>query len=270
MDIGGFLGGRFSGITGEVLTINPRRVREGDRKAGGFVDDRREVGEEDGPEAARPNLGEAIRRARAENAERSQAVAEGREAELARLELVEDALRPVVDQAPAGVDLFDLGISMGARPRLFVDMIAFIEMSRDQRAYRFFQDTRNGRVLIAESRNVDRIVAAVTNYVARRLVERERALAADTREIRSESPPSASKTEKQPIGNPSASKRSLRPPPSPPVRRRRLSRIGDAFGFLLMTLGSILLICLAAAAGYAAWVYALREQWTLVRTFLGL
>ena len=55
-------------------------------------------------------------------------------------------------------------------------MIAFVDMAHDKRTYRFFQDTRHGRLLIAESQSLDTIVAAVADYVARRLVERERAL----------------------------------------------------------------------------------------------
>ena len=82
-------------------------------------------------------------------------------------------------QAPPGVDLFDLTLARGDRPRVFLDMIAFVEMARDRRTYRFFQDTLHGRVLIAESQKIETIVAACTNYVARRLVERERALAAE-------------------------------------------------------------------------------------------
>ena len=77
--------------------------------------------------------------------------------------------------------MFDVGIAHGERPRLFLDMISFVDLGHDRRTYRFFQDTRHGRVLIAESANLDRIVAATTNYIARRLVEREQALAADWR-----------------------------------------------------------------------------------------
>ena len=121
------------------------------------------------PQAAKPDLAAAVRRARAENAERAQAIAELREIEMGRLALLETELKPVVRQAPPGVDLFDLTLSPGERPRLFIDMVAFVEMGRDRRSYRFFQDTLHGRVLIAESQRIDRIAAAVTNYVARRL-----------------------------------------------------------------------------------------------------
>jgi hypothetical protein len=51
-------------------------------------------------------------------------------------------------------------------------------MGRDKRIYRFVQDTRFGRIVIAESHDVAAMVDAVTDYVARRLIEREHALVA--------------------------------------------------------------------------------------------
>ena len=51
-------------------------------------------------------------------------------------------------------------------------------MGRDKRQYRFVQDTRFGRIVIAESHDVAKIVDAVTDYIARRMIEREHALVA--------------------------------------------------------------------------------------------
>jgi hypothetical protein len=48
-------------------------------------------------------------------------------------------------------------------------------MGRDKRIYRFLQDTRYGRKVLAESVNIPEIVEAVTAYIALRLVKRERA-----------------------------------------------------------------------------------------------
>ena len=138
--------------------------------------------------APQPDLAAAIRQARVENAERGEAIADLREIEMGRLALLESALKPVVGQAPPGVDMFDLALARGDHPRLFVDMIAFVDMAHDRRTYRFHQDTRNGRVLIAESQSVDAIAAAVANYVARRLIERERALASDWRDAQAPQP----------------------------------------------------------------------------------
>jgi len=53
-----------------------------------------------------------------------------------------------------------------------------VMMGRDKRIYRFVQDTRFGRTVIAESHEVAKIVEAVTDYVARRMIEREHALVA--------------------------------------------------------------------------------------------
>jgi hypothetical protein len=128
---------------------------------------------------APPSLTAALRRARIESVERSDVLAELRGAEMARLEILSDALKPVLEQIPEGVDLFDQGIVSGEQPRLFIDMIGFVEMGRDRRQYRFSQDTRHGRVLILESERIDVMLDAITTYIARRLVEREKALASD-------------------------------------------------------------------------------------------
>lgn len=121
----------------------------------------------------------ALRRARIESAERSAAASDLRNAEIARLEILQDELRPVLSQVPRDCDLFDVGVSPGERPRLFIDQIGFIEMDRDRRAYRFLQDTRHGRIAIVETESVDAVVDAVTAYIAHRLIERESALAVD-------------------------------------------------------------------------------------------
>ena len=49
---------------------------------------------------------------------------------------------------------------------------------RELAIYRFVQDTRFGRIVLAESHDVAVIVDAVTDYVARRMIEREHALVA--------------------------------------------------------------------------------------------
>jgi hypothetical protein len=130
------------------------------------------------PEAPQP-LKQAVREARIEAAERSAVVVDLRDAEVARLELLNEALDPVFADIPADVDLFDRGLSKGDVPRLWIDVIAHVEMGHDKRQYRFVQDTRYGRTVLAESYEAPALVAAVTRYVARRLIERERALADD-------------------------------------------------------------------------------------------
>jgi hypothetical protein len=62
---------------------------------------------------------------------------------------------------------------------LVFDVLGFVELDRDKRTYRFFQDTRHGRRLLAETESLDGITQAITDYVAHRIVEREKALASD-------------------------------------------------------------------------------------------
>jgi hypothetical protein len=111
-------------------------------------------------------LRDALRKARVDQAERTAVVVDLHDAEVARLELLDEALESLFQEIPKEVDLFDRGISRGETPRLWIDSIAHVAMGRDKRMYRFLQDTRYGRR-----------VEAVTKYLAQRLIERERALA---------------------------------------------------------------------------------------------
>ena len=127
-----------------------------------------------------PRLKDAVRQARIELAERTAVVVDLRNAEIARLELLDEALGPVFADIPPEVELFDRGVVPGDPPRLWIDMIAHVVMGRDKRSYRLLQDTRYGRRVLAESGDIGEMAAAVTQYVARRLVERERVLAGDS------------------------------------------------------------------------------------------
>ena len=131
-------------------------------------------------------LTQAIRQLRIDVAERSDVVVELRDAELARLELLDEALDPLFGEIPPEVDIFDRGLSQGEPPRLWIDMVAHVVMGRDKRQYRFVQDTRFGRKVLAESTAIEEIVDAVTRYVATRLIERDKALAFDAAPIEDE------------------------------------------------------------------------------------
>jgi hypothetical protein len=147
-------------------------------------------------EERRPSpLKEAVRAARIEAAERSAVVVELRDAEAARLEILNEALDPVFSDIPAEhADLFDRGLSQGSVPRLWIDMVAHVAMGRDKRTYRFLNDTAYGRRVLAESTETAPIVDAVTRYVARRLIAREQALvsSADVTQRQPETPVSPS------------------------------------------------------------------------------
>jgi hypothetical protein len=185
------------------------------------------------------DLTSALRRARIENAERSDVIAELRGAEVARLGMLQEQLAPVLAQVPADCDLFDVALVPSEHARLFIDMLGFIEMGRDRRLYRFLQDTRHGRVTLCETEQLDKMVEAVTNYIAQRLIERERALAADAG-VR------ATPREDAPV----IRLEQAAPAPPPPRPRRFLARL---FIFLVDLLGMAVLFALIAAAAWYAY-----------------
>ena len=144
-----------------------------------------------------------------------------RDAELARLELLNEALDPLFAEIPPEVDLFDRGISRGDTPRLWINSVAHVAMGRDKRTYRFLHDTRIGRRVLAESHDIPDIVRAVTDYIARRLIERQRAFDEDPDYVNRVAPKAAARE----------------------YRRRRLRTFGVlALGFLI---GVVTLIVVA-------------------------
>src|SRR5690349_20667697 len=127
-------------------------------------------------ESRRLRLRDALRQARIDAADRTGVVVDLRDAEVARLEILNEALDSLFAEIPDHIDIFDRGISQGDTPRLWIDVVAHIVMGRDKRTYRFVQDTRYGRIVLSESLDVAATVDAVTDYVARRIVEREQAI----------------------------------------------------------------------------------------------
>lgn len=121
-------------------------------------------------------LKDALRKARIDSAERTGVVVDLHDTDVARLELLNEALDALFAEIPAEVDLFDRGISRGETPRLWLDAVAHIGLGRDKRIYRFVQDTRFGRKVLAESTNIPEMAEAVAKYLAQRMIERERAL----------------------------------------------------------------------------------------------
>lgn len=121
-------------------------------------------------------LTDAIREVKNAVADRSDVVVEMREAERMRLELLAQELEPVFGEVPKDDQSFDLAISSGMQPRLWIDATAHVAMGRDKRIYRFVRDTRLGRVVLAESHEMKPVADQVTRYIAERMVERERLL----------------------------------------------------------------------------------------------
>jgi hypothetical protein len=100
----------------------------------------------------------------------------------------------------------------------------------------------------------------MTNYIARRLVEREQALATDWRGR--EATPSSSKA--PPPGPRTAAKAGGAAEGKAVVAKKRgwLAAAGDLFGFLLLTLGAITFIALVAASAFTVWDTWGRAFWS--------
>lgn len=122
-------------------------------------------------------LANAVRQAKIAAADRGDSIVDVKEAELARLELLAVELQPVFDAVPDDVESWDFTISSGMQPRLWLDVTAFVMMGADRRTYKFVRESRQGRVVIAQSPDMKPISDSVTAYIADRLVEREQLLA---------------------------------------------------------------------------------------------
>ncbi|WP_022710927.1 hypothetical protein, partial [Pseudochrobactrum sp. AO18b] len=116
----------------------------------------------------------AIRQAKTAQADRLDSITDIRETDIARLELLLQDLQPVFDAVPAADEQWDFCLNKGMQPRLWLDASAFVMIARDRRSYRFVRDTRLGRIILADNKDIKVISEAVTRYIASRILERER------------------------------------------------------------------------------------------------
>ncbi|UUP16390.1 hypothetical protein [Nitratireductor thuwali] len=124
-------------------------------------------------------LSSVIRDMKNAAADREDVVVEMREASHTRLELLAQELQPVFADVPKDDPRFDLVISNGEQPRLWIDAVAHVVMGRDRRTYRFLCDTRLGRQVLAESADMKPVADQITRYIAERMVERQRRIEGD-------------------------------------------------------------------------------------------
>lgn len=163
-------------------------------------------GSRSGEEKSSRSLKSALSKARLVQAERNDAVADLRAAEKARLDMLADEVAPVFNEIPNGYD-FEGVVSAGTRPRLWVDMLSFVAMAEDKRTYRFMKDTRLGRELIFESEDMSQVADQITEYLAHRVIERDRALdeldskrekiTSDKKSLKNKTPVAAKKPKKR-------------------------------------------------------------------------
>lgn len=136
------------------------------------------------PINAERRLADIIRKVKIAAAERDEVVIDMKDADRARLELLAEALRPVIEDVPTEADQFDFALSNGLQPRFWIDAVAHVHMGRDRRTYRFVRDTRLGRVVVEETHDTSVVADAVSRYIGQRLIERQRALDGDMEDVR--------------------------------------------------------------------------------------
>jgi hypothetical protein len=93
-----------------------------------------------------------------------------------KLEELRWKLEPLFAAIPADAEGFDLGFVTETKPKLFVDMLSHVAVDPESGAFRFVQETRNGRRLLLETIDENVLLSRITDHVAERLVARERAL----------------------------------------------------------------------------------------------
>jgi hypothetical protein len=189
-----------------------------------------------GPTDSSGKLSEAIREVKNAAADRDDVVVELREASRMRLELLAQELEPVFADVPEDDAQFDFAISSGLQPRLWIDATSHVSLGRDRRTYRFLKDTRLGRIVLAESSDMEPVVEQVTRYVAQRIVERQRLLEGDLLPLRQQN---VNAREAQPRRN------------------------EDAFGAVLSGIGLIFAGALVGAALAIAWFWDRLEPFIL-------
>ena len=189
-------------------------------------------------------LSAAILEVKTALADRDDVVHDIRDVQRARLELLQQELQDVIDDAPD--DTFDFAISSGEQPRFWIDAVAHVALGRDRRTYRFVRDTRAGRVVLAESGEMETVANAVTRYVAERIVERRRLL--------EETP------EQRLADGPAPRATGLAGSRDSGIER---DRVGEIFsGFSLIVIGAIV--------GVAVTVALLRDRIPEINTLLGI
>lgn len=128
------------------------------------------------PRGEKRSLRAAIRKARLSQTERMDVIVDLREAEQARLDILFDELQPVFDEMPDNYDQFECALVPGDPPRLWIDMLTYVVMASDKRTYRLVKDVRDGRRVLQETTDKSAMADHVTDYLAHRVIERERAL----------------------------------------------------------------------------------------------
>ena len=128
---------------------------------------------------AERSLADALQLVRDRRADRNDTVTETREAERARIDLLVDELRPLFEEIDPDDERFELAVSGGQKPRLWIDATTHVSMGTDRRTYRLIRDRLHERSVLAETGDLDLMADTVSTYIAERVLERRRAQEGD-------------------------------------------------------------------------------------------
>ncbi|WP_137389756.1 hypothetical protein [Rhodoligotrophos defluvii] len=130
------------------------------------------------PLNAEGRLASAIRQARLAQADHLNAVLDIRDAKQLRLSTLQADLTEITTGSEAAASLFDLVLTQGEPPRLWIDGTTYVVMEPDPRSYRFIREGQDTREILLETRKRADMVEHIIQYMAHRIVERERNLVA--------------------------------------------------------------------------------------------
>ena len=124
--------------------------------------------------AEHDDLSGALRKARLAEAAHFEAVLGIKDSKSLRLQVLKDEIAPVIAATPEAASVFDLALVPSEPPRLWIDLISFVEMEPDYRTYRLQQDNQGGREALFETANRAEMLDYLKTYLAHRMVARER------------------------------------------------------------------------------------------------
>lgn len=128
--------------------------------------------------AASRSLGDAIREARLEEAQRLNVTADNRDGEMARLELLRAELETIFAEIPRPDDRFNLTLVPSRPARLWIDLFTYVCVDEGSGSYLFVRNSENGRRTLFSANNVADMADRIMTYVAHEIVRRERIEAA--------------------------------------------------------------------------------------------
>jgi len=120
---------------------------------------------------------QALREARTAEAMHREAMLALRDSKSLRLQVLKSDLAAAIAASPEAQRHFDIALSPGDPPKLWIDAISFVEMEPDFRTYRLVQDTSQGRETLFESPDRAEMLEQTKRLMAHRIISRERQIA---------------------------------------------------------------------------------------------